>query len=96
MYKNGFEKPNLIHSFEQKQDGCTNERRNLDGTQSGLPKRSRLFRIKVEIHIDRRTAKKYIHSDSRPEYVLIESKPSKLYRYKPQINIWLELSKMAA
>ena len=41
-------------------------------------------------NIDRRTAKKYAHSDSRPEYVLTDSKPSKLDPYKPQINIWLE------
>ena len=41
-------------------------------------------------NIDRRTAKNYAQSDSRPEYVLTESKPSKLDPYKPQINIWLE------
>ena len=41
-------------------------------------------------NVDRRTAKKYANSDSRPEYVLTESKPSKLDPYKPQINIWLE------
>ena len=41
-------------------------------------------------NIDRRTAKKYAESDSRPEYVLTENKPSKLDPYKPQINIWLE------
>jgi len=40
--------------------------------------------------IDRRTAKKYAMSDSRPEYVLTESKPSKLDPYKHQIVIWLE------
>jgi len=41
-------------------------------------------------NIDRRTAKKYAQSDSRPEYVLTESKPSILDPYKPQITIWLE------
>jgi transposase len=40
--------------------------------------------------LDWRTAKKYAHSDSRPEYVLSEAKPSKLDPYKPQINAWLE------
>ena len=29
-------------------------------------------------NIDRRTAKKYAESESRPEYVLTDSKPSKL------------------
>lgn len=41
-------------------------------------------------NIDRRTAKKYAESDSRPEYVLTDSKPSKLDPYKRQIMIWLE------
>jgi len=41
-------------------------------------------------NIDRRTAKKYAESDSRPEYVLTDSKPSKLDPYKSQIMIWLE------
>ena len=41
-------------------------------------------------NIDRRTAKKYAESESRPEYVLTESKPSKLDQYKPQIVMWLE------
>ena len=41
-------------------------------------------------NIDRRTAKKYAGSDSRPEYVLTESKPLKLDPYKRQIMIWLE------
>ena len=41
-------------------------------------------------NIDRRTAKKYAESESRPEYVLTDSKPSKLDSYKPQIVMWLE------
>jgi transposase len=41
-------------------------------------------------NVDRRTAKKYAESDSRPEYVLTDSKPSKLDPYKSQIMIWLE------
>lgn len=41
-------------------------------------------------NIDRRTAKKYAESDSRPEYVLTDSKPSKLDPYKAQIMMWLE------
>ena len=41
-------------------------------------------------NIDRRTAKKYSQSDSRPEYVLTDSKPSILDPFKPQISIWLE------
>jgi transposase len=41
-------------------------------------------------NIDWRTAKKYALSESRPEYVLTESKPSKLDPYKPQIAVWLE------
>lgn len=41
-------------------------------------------------NIDRRTAKKYAESDSRPEYVLTDSKPSKLDPYKSQITVWLE------
>ena len=40
-------------------------------------------------NIDRRTAKKYAESHSRPEYVLTDAKPSKLDPYKPQIMIWL-------
>jgi len=40
-------------------------------------------------NVDRRTAKKYAQSDSRPEYVLTEAKPSKLDPYKAKINIWL-------
>jgi transposase len=41
-------------------------------------------------NIDRRTAKKYAHSNSRPDYVLTQPKTSKLDPYKPQINLWLE------
>ena len=41
-------------------------------------------------NIDRRTAKKYAESESRPEYVLTDSKPSKLDPYKAQIVMWLE------
>jgi Transposase and inactivated derivatives len=41
-------------------------------------------------NIDRRTAKKYAESESRPEYVLTDSKPSKLDSFKPQIVMWLE------
>ena len=41
-------------------------------------------------NIDRRTAKKYAKSESRPEYVLTDSKPSKLDPYKAQIALWLE------
>ncbi len=40
-------------------------------------------------NIDRRTAKKYAKSDSRPEYVLTNAKPSKLDPYKAQIMLWL-------
>jgi len=43
-----------------------------------------------EYHVDPRTAKKYAQSDTRPEYVLSEPKPSKLDRYKEVINVWLE------
>ena len=41
-------------------------------------------------HIDPRTAKRYAESDTRPEYVLSEPKPSKLDPYKEQITVWLE------
>ena len=41
-------------------------------------------------NIDRRTAKKYAESESRPVYNLTDSKPSKLDPYKSQIMIWLE------
>jgi transposase len=41
-------------------------------------------------HIDPRTAKKYAESDTRPEYVLSEPKPSKLDPYKEVISILLE------
>jgi len=41
-------------------------------------------------NIDRRTAKKYAESESRPEYSLTDSKPSKLDPYKEQIVFWLE------
>jgi len=41
-------------------------------------------------NVDRRTAKKYAESESRPEYVLTDSKPSKLDPYKSQIMLWLE------
>ena len=41
-------------------------------------------------NLDRRTAKKYAESESRPEYVLTDSKPSKLDPYKSQITMWLE------
>ncbi|MCL2298782.1 MAG: IS21 family transposase [Firmicutes bacterium] len=41
-------------------------------------------------NIDPRTAKKYAESDTRPEYVLSEAKPSKLDRYKGQIAVLLE------
>ena len=40
-------------------------------------------------NIDRRTAKKYGESDSRPVYNLTDSKPSKLDPYKVQIMCWL-------
>jgi transposase len=41
-------------------------------------------------NIDRRTAKKYVESESRPVYSLTDSKPSKLDPYKEQIVFWLE------
>ena len=41
-------------------------------------------------NIDRRTAKKYAESESRPVYSLTDSKPSKLDPYKAQIIMWLE------
>jgi len=47
-------------------------------------------------NVDRRTAKKYAQSDSRPEYVLTEAKPSKLDPYKAQINIWLDEASYSA
>lgn len=40
-------------------------------------------------NIDRRTAKKYAESESRPVYRLTDAKPSKLDPYKSQITIWL-------
>jgi transposase len=40
-------------------------------------------------NIDRRTAKKYAESESRPVYSLTDSKPSKLDPYKSQIMVWL-------
>lgn len=40
-------------------------------------------------NIDRRTAKKYAESESRPVYSLTNAKPSKLDPYKTQIMIWL-------
>ena len=46
--------------------------------------------IGKKYHIDPRTAKKYAKSDTRPEYVLSEPKPSKLDPYKEQITVWLE------
>lgn len=41
-------------------------------------------------NIDWRTAKKYAQSDSRPTYSLCSPKPSKLDKYKNQIQIWLD------
>ena len=41
-------------------------------------------------NLDRRTAKKYAQSESRPVYSLTDSKPSKLDPYKEQIVFWLE------
>jgi transposase len=41
-------------------------------------------------NIDRRTAKKYAESETRPVYSLTDSKPSKLDPYKVQIMLWLE------
>lgn len=41
-------------------------------------------------HIDRRTAKRYAGSESRPVYSLSDQKPSKLDPYKDQIIFWLE------
>jgi transposase len=41
-------------------------------------------------NVDRRTAKKYALSESRPVYSLTDSKPSKLDPYKEQIVFWLE------
>jgi len=41
-------------------------------------------------NIDRRTAKRYATSESRPVYSLTDSKPSKLDPYKEQIVFWLE------
>jgi len=46
--------------------------------------------IARKYNIDRRTAKKYAESDSRPVYSLTDSKPSKLDPYKEQIMCWLE------
>ena len=40
-------------------------------------------------NIDRRTAKKYAGSESRPVYSLTDAKPSKLDPYKSQIVVWL-------
>ena len=41
-------------------------------------------------NIDWRTAKKYAHSEQKPEYNLTDPKPSKLDEYKEQIDLWLE------
>lgn len=41
-------------------------------------------------NLDRRTAKRYAQSESRPVYSLTDSKPSKLDPYKDQIVFWLE------
>lgn len=49
-------------------------------------------KIERKYNIDRRMAKKYAQSDSRPEYELTDSKPSKLGPYTEQITIWLEES----
>jgi len=46
--------------------------------------------IARKYHIDPRTAKKYAESATRPEYVLSQTKPSKLDPYKEQITLWLE------
>jgi transposase len=46
--------------------------------------------ISKKYHIDRRTAKKYAESDTRPEYILSEPRASKLDPYKEMITMWLE------
>ena len=46
--------------------------------------------ISKRYNIDPRTAKKYAGSETRPEYVLSQPKPSKLDPYKSQIVVWLE------
>jgi len=46
--------------------------------------------ISKRYNIDPRTAKKYTESETRPEYVLSQPKPSKLDPYKSQIILWLE------
>lgn len=47
-------------------------------------------------NIDWRTAKKYAHSLSKPEYQLTAPKPSKLDPYKEQIDLWLEEAPFSA
>ena len=46
--------------------------------------------ISKKHHIDPRTAKKYAETDTRPQYILSEPKPSKLDPYKEMITVWLE------
>ena len=41
-------------------------------------------------HMDQRTAKRYAESLEKPKYTLTGPKPSKLDRYKQQIDQWLE------
>ena len=41
-------------------------------------------------HMDQRTAKRYAESPEKPKYTLTGPKPSKLDRYKQQIDQWLE------
>ena len=41
-------------------------------------------------HMDPRTAKRYAESPQKPEYTLSEPKPTKMDRFKPVVDEWLE------
>ena len=41
-------------------------------------------------HMDPRTAKRYAESPERPEYTLSAPKPTKMDRFKPMVDEWLE------
>jgi len=58
--------------------------------RSDYKKRLPYTKIGQKHNIDWRTAKKYCHSDQKPEYELTDPKGSKLDKYKPQMDTWLE------
>ncbi len=47
-------------------------------------------------HIEWRTAKKYSYSLEKPEYTKEKIRISKLDKYKPQIDTWLEEAQYSA